>query len=186
MSILLSFIIVLIVFTIIADVIMYFNRKNYYLLALEKSKLIKKPLLVIGDPKKGIASKILGPRYGYGDICIDLEPSENNDKVLKEEAISFLKKQSNNSFVIYVSAVLEYIPDIENAIFELQRVSGGDLYIMNIPPYAPVSYLYIFQGDRAKNIIYSAPPNGEKIKYFKNPLNNIIENIFEKDKRQNV
>ena len=144
------------------------QRRDYYNRALRKSRETKKPLLVIGDPTKGMSCKWLGVVYGTGDICIDLEPSLGSSNVLKAEAIEFLSNMKSNSAIIYVSCVLEYVPKIDTLIKEIERVAGDckNIYLVHTKFYSPVSYLYHFENDKSLHVITQAPPTHKKIKYF--------------------
>lgn len=152
-------------------IMMHRARRTNYECALVLSRQINKPLLVIGDPDKGLACSWLGPQYGTGDVCIDLKPKTAG--VIAADMNEYLAKLPSDSHVIYISGVLEYVPDIKTAIREIKRVSGGNLYITRVQWFSPVAYVYSAEGDVAQNIITSYDTCGN-IYYFKNPLRNIL------------
>jgi ubiquinone/menaquinone biosynthesis C-methylase UbiE len=48
----------------------------------------------------------------------------------------------DNSVVVFVSCVLEYVDDVDAAIKELMRISGGHLYVVRVEPWTATAYLY--------------------------------------------
>lgn len=110
------------------------HRSLYYKRAYNLSKKLNKPLMVIGDPYNGRSSKVLGKKYGCGDICLDLTgcpKCKNSSKgYLEDTLLDF----PDNSHVIFVSYVLEYVNDVELVYEQLKRVSGGDMYILTVQP----------------------------------------------------
>ena len=141
------------------------ERSQYYQLALARSKATGRPLIVIGDPRKGISSQIFGVSYGYGDVCIDLEPLSKN--CIASDATEYLSKLRSNSAVIFVSCVLEYVPDLDQLIAQLYRVSGNsnNLFIVAVKWYSIAAYWYKYENDTSCNLITSAPPSAPTITY---------------------
>lgn len=91
-------------------------------LAEEKAKETKKPLLIFNSKSNAIISdkgNLTDKEEIHGDIT---------------ELISNLK---DNSFVVVVSETLEYVDDIKTTLEELVRISGSDLYIINLEKHAP-------------------------------------------------
>ena len=138
------------------------TRKDYYSRASNHSKQSGKPLLVIGDPYNGRGSKIWGVVYGCGNVCLDITGCPKCPKGIKGKLEDVLPTLENNSYVIFVSYVLEYVDNIELIIRELKRVSGGDLYIAHVQPYDFLT-LYFYKGTKRK--ILSAPPTHTNITY---------------------
>ena len=130
-------IIILILITLFYDSIFQrnFRRYNYYKQALKLSKKLNKKLLVVGCPwSGGFSGKIslLLKLYGCGDILIDIKKKSKCPNHVESDLKSFLTQQEDNSYVIFISVVLEYIDDIEETIIELKRVSGTNIYIVPI------------------------------------------------------
>lgn len=109
------------------------NKKLYYKRALERSKKTSKPLLVIGDPITGSTRRKRkgSADYGYGNACMDITgcPSAPFGVITYKGKIeTILPTLDTNSYVIFISCVLEYVDDIETIVAHLYRVSGGDLF----------------------------------------------------------
>ena len=166
--IVLILILVIWMFTIILN---HWERSSYYQKALARSREVNLPLIVIGDPKKGMSCSLFGAPYGYGDVCIDIDPLETFEphRVIKVDATDYLKTQPTGSAVIFISCVLEYVDRIDELIKELYRVAGTpqNLFVVHVKWYSPTAYIYRFQGDCAKNVITSAPPNNNYINYYR-------------------
>ena len=143
------------------------RRRAYYEQAVQRARAIGRPLIVIGDPKKGMSSSLLGVMHGAGDVCIDLDPV--SDECYRADATAYLRTLQSDSAVIYTSCVLEYVPAIDDLIGELNRVSGGplNLFVVNLQWWTPSAYLYSFQGDTSHNVILAAPPSSDHISYFR-------------------
>jgi hypothetical protein len=143
------------------------QRREVYLQALDMSIKSKKPLLVIGDPFKGLSCGLFGAPYGLGDICIDLEPI--TEGVIQADMFEYLKKLPNNSYVIFISCVLEYIPqDLNPIIQEIYRVASS-IFVVHVQWHNYITrYGYNYQGDKQYNLIISAPPNSREIIWQKN------------------
>lgn len=150
-----------------------FRRYYYYRQALKKAKKLNKKLLVVGCPwSGGISGKIglLFKLYECGDLLIDIKPKSKCINHIQSDLKTFLVQQQNDSFVIFVSVVLEYIEDIDETIIELDRVSGNCLYVV------PIDILWerwfnINMGNynwlKRKYLIIKWPPKFNKIEYKK-------------------
>lgn len=71
---------------------------------------------------------------------------------LRATAETALPRMPPDSAVIFLSCVLEYVQDIELVWSELWRVSGGDLFLVNIEPHALVLH-GLGYGEKAKRKI---------------------------------
>ena len=73
-------------------------------------------------------------------MVIDIEPSACPNFVQAD----ICKKipLADNSAVIFVSCVLEYVSDVDAAMKELMRVSGGNLFVARVEPWTLTAYLY--------------------------------------------
>jgi hypothetical protein len=113
-------------------------------MALVRSKEIGKPLMVIGDPDNGTSNKYLGRDYECGDICVDLIGCKKCNNGLKQKIENYLPTLKTNSYVIFISCVMEYMDNavIDKTIAELKRVSGGNLFIVTVDPYSLTSFIY--------------------------------------------
>lgn len=93
-----------------------------------------RPLVVIGAPDLGATSS------PGGDIVIDIRPSTLPNSIVADicKPLPF----ADNSCVVFVSCVFEYVNDYAAAVAELQRISGGNLYVVRVEPWTITSKLY--------------------------------------------
>ena len=88
----------------------------------------------------------------------------------------------DNSYVIFTSQLVEYIDNdlLDNVLRNLIRVSGGDLFMVNMN-YKDDSYIDSLGKFIRKNYIYKCPPEYDYIEYSKynqdNQYNQIIHVI---------
>jgi hypothetical protein len=151
------------------------RRGEIYELAKKRAKALGKPLIVIGDPHNGLGCTIWGPKYDLGDVMIDLFPCkkcEKNKKTIKADMTEALKKFGSNSAVIYTSCVLEYVPEVEEAIAEIERVAGShkNIFAVHVQPYCLTAFSYpypksIINHDGPSRVFLLAPPEYPKFVY---------------------
>ncbi len=128
------------------------KRRDVFNLALQKQAATNKKLVVVGNPKGDMFSRILGADFDCGDICISANGCPSCSTVLTDGVVPSLKTLSGGSYVVFVNTgVLESEPDMPAALAELQRVSGGDLFIAHKEPFT-------FSGLIAKRLVLTAPP----------------------------
>jgi len=111
------------------------RRTVIYNQALERAQEMRLPLVVVGAPDRGATR---GP--GCGDLCLDIGDSIC-PRFIKADIGQHIPLQ-DDSAVVFVSCVLEYVEDYDAAMEELQRVSGGRLYIVRVEPWTLTAYLY--------------------------------------------
>jgi hypothetical protein len=149
-----------------------FKRYTLYKQAKQKAEDTGKRLVVVGAPDTGGISGSISSAlnlYGCGDVCIDIQgcktcPSSITGKI--EDAIPQLE---DNSCVLFISCVLEYIEDLPAIIPHLERVSGGDLFVVHVDNLVFGTGTYF---DRRKKSIFkqhwkitNAPPKTPFIEY---------------------
>lgn len=113
-----------------------YNRSALYEQALACARRSGKPLVVVGAPDGGVTAG-----YGCGDITIDLFKSPSCPNSIAADITKGIPLP-DNSAVVFVSCVLEYVDDYEAALRELVRVSGGNLYVVRVEPWTLTSFLY--------------------------------------------
>lgn len=138
------------------------ERKEIFIQAKTRSKNINKPLVVIGDPYYGYGTRFYGlfmDGYECGDETVDITGAPKCSKNYKMDILDYLKKQKNNSKVLFISCVLEYIDNIDEVISEIYRVAGSsnNIFIVAVSKYTLSAYLYQEDEYSAKNIIFGAP-----------------------------
>jgi hypothetical protein len=108
------------------------RKLNIMHLAEEKSKQTNKPLLIIDSVIHATISK-----------------ADSSKEEINDDVTTYLGMLKQNSFVVVVLGVLEYIDNPKKFIEELNYVSGHDLYIVNIEKNSP----RIFYDYKIKNVI---------------------------------
>jgi hypothetical protein len=111
------------------------RRAAIYQEALHQARELNRPLMVIGAPDGGVTSG-----YDCGDITVDVCPS--SCPVHLQADITQRIPMPDASCVIFVSCVLEYVDDLEGALQEIQRVSGGHAYFVGVEPWTLTAFLY--------------------------------------------
>ena len=91
--------------------------------------------VVVGAPDGGITAG-----YGCGDITIDLAPSSCPGSMQADvtKPLPF----ATDSVVVVVMCVLEYVSDVQAALRELNRISGGNMLVVRVEPWTLTSFLY--------------------------------------------
>jgi len=138
----------------IALVIRRQNRRDVFNQAVAAANATQKQLVVVGNPDGGLVNSTVGRDYDCGELCID----ERGCPKCKVQAVARLEQVlptlPDNSAVIFVSGTLEYVDNLPQVLAQLQRVSGGDLYIAHVQPYTLTAFLY----PGAKRRLFTAPP----------------------------
>lgn len=111
-------------------------RGSTYERALARSRETSKPLVVIGAPDAGVTAG-----YPCGDITVDLQPFSRCPRYLSADIAERLPFQTG-SVVAYVSCVLEYVDRYPEALTELRRIAGPDLFVVRVEPWTLAAHLY--------------------------------------------
>jgi len=124
------------------------RRRDVFNQALQAQHRTKKPLWVVGIPKQGLA-RVLGPDWDCADGCI-----------APENLVEQLQKFGNSSVVLFVGRGLEGAEDPGLVVREMQRVSGGDLFVAALEPYSLSAWM-----PWRKQRILTAPPKTTYVEY---------------------
>lgn len=111
-------------------------RGSSYADAELRARMTGKPLVVVGAPDGGVTGG-----YGCGDVTIDLAASSICPRFLSAD-IGLRLPFDDDSCVVFVACVLEYVEDYSAALAELQRIAGPDLFIVRVEPWTLTAYLY--------------------------------------------
>lgn len=111
------------------------HRRTVYQKALALARHDGVPLIVVGAPDQGPT-----PGPGCGDVTIDILGS--GCPVTLKADITKPLPFPDNSAVVFVSCVLEYVGDYDAALQELKRVSGGRLFVVRVEPWTLAAFLY--------------------------------------------
>lgn len=147
------------------------DRNNIYKLAQSRAKELNKPLLVYGDPYYGLGSRFFNmfmEGYGCGDETVDLTGCPKCPNGIKSDMLAHLKTKNTDSQVIFVSCVLEYLDNIEEAITEMKRVAGSldNIFVVTVKSNSLAAYIYQEDNYKAKNLI-QAPPVFKELTFKK-------------------
>lgn len=117
-------------------------RSRLYEQAQERARELGRPLLVVGDPDAG-AHTSLARAYGCGNECVDLNGCPSCPT---QAAIDITKPTGlpDDSRVVFVSCVLEYVDDFSSAWREIVRVAGSkeNVFVATVQPWSLTSTLY--------------------------------------------
>jgi hypothetical protein len=137
------------------------RQRTVFALAEERAKLTGKPLVVVGDPQQGILVRFLGPTYQCGAVCVDTHGCPACETQIAGRLEDVLPRMADNSAVVYVANVLEQVDDIALIGANLDRISGGDLFITHTEPASLTGWFW--PGMRRR--ILFAPPEGPDLVY---------------------
>lgn len=112
-----------------------YERTRVYNLARQRANETGKSLIVVGAPDGGVTAG-----YPCGDWTVDANGSSCVPTIAGrlEDGLPF----ADDSCVVFVSCVLEYVDDYEGALREIQRIAGDDLMVVRVEPWTATAYLY--------------------------------------------
>lgn len=110
--------------------------------AKKQSNKMNKPLIIFDGPEKGFI--------------------DTNDKIenFSGDIMEIVSQLNDNTCIVIVSEILEYIPDPSRLITELKRISGNDLFVISFEKNSP----RIFWDYKIVNVIDKScyfPKNGD-------------------------
>ena len=94
-----------------------------------------RPLVVIGAPDGGSTAG-----YPCGDFTVDLSGSSCPNTIVAD--ITKPMPFADDSVVVFCSAVLEYVEDVNAAIAEIERISGGHAFFVGVEPFTLAARFY--------------------------------------------
>ena len=120
------------------------TRRHVFAAAAQRAQATARPLVVIGDPDAGAHTRLLRA-YGCGDLCPDLRgcpgcPNARTADITRGP----LADLADDSAVVFVSCVLEYVDDLLAALAELRRIAGhpDNLFIVTVQPWTITATIY--------------------------------------------
>ena len=122
------------------------QRREVYRAAEERASVTGKPLVVVGDPDNGAVNHLLGRDYGEGDVTVDITGCPGCRNGVRAKIEEYLPTLGNDSCVLFVSCVLEYVNgrngNVRRILREMDRVSGGDRFLVTVWPYCLTAWFY--------------------------------------------
>jgi hypothetical protein len=110
-------------------------RGSLYAMAQTEATLLQRPLVVVGAPDAMITGG-----YGCGDVTVDLVASACPHAIQAD--ITKPLPFATDSVVVFVACTLEYVDNLPAAVAELERISGGHLYVVRVEPWTLTAYLF--------------------------------------------
>jgi hypothetical protein len=106
--------------------------------AKNRATLLGRPLVVVGDPDGGVTAG-----YPCGDVTIDLRASSACPRYISADITKAIPL-ADDSAVVFVACVLEYVSDVDRALCELIRVAGtpANLFVVRVEPWTLTAFLY--------------------------------------------
>jgi hypothetical protein len=111
------------------------RRSAGYQTALAYARSMNRELVVVGAPDAGATSG-----YGCGDVTVDLQPT--TCPISMQLDVTKPLPFANDSVVVFCSCVLEYVSDVNAALSEIERISGGHAFFVGVEPWTLTAYLY--------------------------------------------
>ena len=139
-----------------------FQKRTLYQEAQRLATELKLPLVVVGSPSTGsvftrINSRIFNVNYGCGDVCVDVLGCSPCAQSVEDDLLSYLLKLRDNSCVLFISVVLEYV-DLDAVKGQILRVAGKHYCCVTQSKMFPPMYLeengWLFN----KNIVFQTKP----------------------------
>ena len=127
-----------------AAMIRFRERTVAFMSAMERAAALGRRLVVIGDPDAGMHTR-LARAYGCGDVCVDLNGCPKCPMTIVADITKGpVPELAADSSVVFVSCVLEYVPDLEAALAEIARIAGSadNVFIVNVQPWTLTARLY--------------------------------------------
>lgn len=120
------------------------DRKDTFQRASKQALDLGRTLVVVGAPRAGAHTRIVGA-YGCGDICVDLGGCDTCARSVEHDITSgAVSGVPDDSSVVFVSCVLEYVSDPHAAWAELLRMAGDSsrVHIVRVQPWTFTASFY--------------------------------------------
>jgi hypothetical protein len=137
------------------------RRRTVFALAQGRARVTGKPLVVVGNPAGGVVMQFFGPDYECGSICVDLNGCPSCETQIVGRLEDVLPRLGDASAVVFVANALEFVDDISLVALQLDRISGGDLFITHVESASLVGWFW----PGVKRRILFAPPESPDLIY---------------------
>ena len=127
-----------------AAIVRFRERTSAFRLAVDRAAALGRPLVVVGDPDGGMHTRLLRA-YGCGDVCVDMNGCPKCPvTVVADITKGPIADIEDNSAVVFVSCVLEYVQDLDAALREVARIAGSsdNVFIVTVQPWTLTARLY--------------------------------------------
>jgi hypothetical protein len=127
-----------------AALIRFRERTAAFQMAMERPFAIGRRLVVIGDPDAGMHTRLMRA-YGCGDVCVDLNGCPRCPiTIVADITKGPIPDIADDSAVVFISCVLEYVPEIDAALREIARIAGSaeNVFVVTVQPWTLTAWLY--------------------------------------------
>jgi len=127
-----------------AALVRFRERSVAFASAMERAIALDRRLVVIGDPDAGFHTRFMRA-YGCGDVCVDLNGCPRCPvTVVTDITKGATPGVADDSAVVFVSCVLEYVVDLDAALAEISRMAGSpeNAFIVTVQPWTLTARLY--------------------------------------------
>jgi hypothetical protein len=152
------------------------SRRGLFARARARANESGRPLVVVGAPSAGLVSGRLA-QYGCGDLpCVDLRGCRDCGALARDVTTPGAIPADDDSAVVFVSYVLEYVNDIDGAIAEIARVAGAalepdgtitkgaeNIYVARLQGWSTLARIVT----GARHIVDEAPPSSSRFSFHR-------------------
>mgnify|MGYP001233728242 CR=1 FL=1 len=126
-----------------AAMVRHNERTVAYAAANQRASTLGRKLIVIGDPDAGFHTRMMRA-YGCGDVCVDLNGCPRCPVTVVADITQRVESVADDSAVVFVSCVLEYIRDMPAALSEILRMAGSreNVFLVTVQPWTLTARLY--------------------------------------------
>ena len=111
--------------------------------AAERAEALGRRLVVIGDPDAGFHTRLMRA-YGCGDVCVDMNGCPRCPVTVVADISKKIPGVDDDSAVVFIACVLEYVADLNAALAEVLRIAGGhdNTFLVFVQPWPLTARLY--------------------------------------------
>jgi len=127
-----------------AALVRFEERKCLFRAAAARAAAMGRKLVVVGDPDAGFHTRFFRA-YECGDLCVDLSGCPRCPVTLVADITKgLLPTIADDSVVVYVSCVFEYVEDLDAAMAEIRRIGGhrDNIFVVTVQPWTLTARLY--------------------------------------------
>jgi hypothetical protein len=134
------------------------DRRVLFAQAGKRSAETGRPLVVVGDPDGGTHTR-MARAYDCGDICLDLNGCPLCPVAYRVDLTKGpITQVPDDSAVVFVSCVLEYVSDYNKAWAEIMRMAGSpdNVFLVEVQHWTATALLY----PGAKQVLHPVKVSG--------------------------
>ena len=126
-----------------AALIRFRERSLAFRTAAERADALGRRLIVIGDPDAGFHTRLMRA-YGCGDVCVDMNGCPRCPVTVVADITKKIPGVDDDSAVVFISCVLEYVVDLNTALAEILRIAGSNdnVFLVFVQPWTLTARLY--------------------------------------------